>query len=305
MSGDGAGAPAAGAPAAPAAAPTQGEATPGAPKPPEPKPWDGIEYTVKGQTRRETDPAKARRAFERVAGLDMELEGIAKAKAELEPIRQLQKLIDEGDETAVEEFLASKMGQKLDRLAERRLARQFEREERFKGMTERERHMAELLEKQQSQLELTKKERAELAQREEETKQQAEQQHLQRVIGESLTETLKAMQMKSGALEPMSVALLQPILKAELESGVFLTPAERAAKATEMLDGIMSWRLGSLEGDALLEAMGPDTEKRYRAALLARLERGSAPASQTQPQQGQQGQQAAKPGGWDPRRSWR
>lgn len=294
-------APAASAPAAAEAKPVDAQA-----KPPEAPKWDGIEYTVKGQKRREADPERVRRLVERGAGFEAELENVAKSKAELAPLAELRELLERGDEDAIERALEGKLGQRLDKIAERRLMRQLQREDQFKDMTPRERQMAEALERANAERESLSSQQKAAAERAKQEAEQAEVAKYQGAITDSITKTLDALKLPP-KLDALAASFMQPLLKAELESGMLLDPAARAEKVEAVLSGIQEWRLANLEGEALLKALGPGVDKKVRAALLARLEgvqQQAAPAQQ--PSASSQGQQRATGTThtplWDPRR---
>lgn len=290
------------APAAPDAKPADAQA-----KPPEAPKWEGIEYTVKGQKRKETDPERVRRLVERGAGFETELENVAKSKAELAPLAELRALLDSGDEDAIERALEGKLGKKLDKIAERRLMRELQREDQYKDMTPRERQMAEELERTRAEREALANQQKTAAERAKQEAEQAEVAKYQGAITDSITKTLDALKLPP-KLDALAASFMQPLLKAELESGVLLDPAARAEKVEAVLSGIQEWRLANLEGEALLKALGPGVDKKVRAALLARLEggqpAGAVPAQQTQVSS--QGQQRATGTThtplWDPRR---
>ena len=289
-------------PAAPDAKPTDTQA-----KPPEAPKWEGIEYTVKGQKRREADPERVRRLVERGAGFESELENVAKSKAELAPLAELRALMESGDEDAIERALEGRLGKKLDKIAERRLMREIQREDKYKDMTPRERQMAEELEKANAERESLQTERKTAAERAKQEQEQAEVAQYQGAITESITKTLDMLKLPP-KIDALAASFMQPLLKAELESGMLLDPAARAEKVEAVLSGIQEWRLANLEGEALLKALGPGVDRKVRAALLARLEGGSmAPASAQQAQQPRAPQTNGTGGTthtpiWDPRR---
>jgi len=296
--------------AAPAAAPVVADAKPAAEaqaKPPEAPKWEGIEYTVKGQKRREADPERVRRLVERGAGFESELENVAKSKAELAPLAELRELLEKGDEDAIERALEGRLGQKLDKIAEKRLMRQLEREDQFKGMTPRERQMAEALEKANAERESLQTERKTAQERAQQEAERAEVAQYQGAITESITKTLDAMKLPA-KLDALAASFMQPLLRAEIESGVMLDPAARAEKIDGILGGIHEWRLANLEGEPLLKALGPGVDRKVRAALLARLEAGSSTTASTQQAQQPRATQPNGAGGtthtpiWDPRR---
>lgn len=302
--------------AAPAAAPTAAPAEGGAPAAPAaaPKPIDprlelesalkkagGLKFKAGGKEVTVDSIEKLTRYAQRGLPVEESLEQVAKQRAEIEPVRALLEQLQSGDEDAAEAALEKLLDSgKLDKVAERRLRRQFEREKEMEQLSPREKELRAALEQERGE----KKKLADAQKAAEEQRAKAmEEQQTARVrqhIEGNVIETLKSLDLPP-KLAPIAVEFMKPIIRASLNAGVGLDPAVLAEKVRPMFDQLFEYKTRNLEGEKLLSLFGGDVGRKYRQALLAQLN-GSKPAAVEPPKpEGERSSTSTKPA-WDPRR---
>lgn len=283
------------------------------PKPPRPeeeldavlKKLGGLEVKANGKAHKVESVDKLLRYVQRGLPVESELERLAQQRAQLEPVAAILQQLQEGDEDAAEAALEKLLDSgKLDKVAEKRLRRLYEAEQKMAGMSPRERELAEALERERGEKTRLADERqkaeAQRRQQEEQLQVNAIKQH----IGSTITKSLETMGLPP-KLEPLAVEFMKPIIRASLNAGMPLDPAVLAEKVAPIFDELLSYRVKSLEGDALLKFLGEDTGGKVRKALLARLQGGGkAAAPEAAPAQDKASPQVAGPKGWDPRKLW-
>lgn len=258
---------------------------------------------------------KALRLMQRGLPVEQSLEEVARQKSELAPVQELLAQLQSGDEEAAESALEKLLDSgKLDKVAERRLRRQFEREKSMEGLSPRERELAAALEQERAEKSKLTEERTR-AQKEREAaieRQQVEaiQNHMAGVIDEAF----KLLDLGDGRLDAMALDFMKPIIRSALNAGMPLDPQVLADKVGPMLESLhkrqliaakskpylseaVQEALKEADDATLLKFFGTDIGKKYRKALLGQLS-GGAPA---QPKT--QGEAPAPPAQrWDPRR---
>jgi hypothetical protein len=222
---------------------------------------------------------------------------LAQQRAKLEPVAALLQQLQGGDEDAAEAALEKLLDSgKLDKVAEKRLRRIYEREKSMEGLSERERSLSEQLERERG-------EKTRLAQeREAQEKQRAAAQEAQQVeaiqahIGGAIEKSLEMMQLPP-KLEALAVNFMKPIIRASLQAGMPLDPQVLAERVGPLFDEMLSYKARNLDGEQLLKFLGDDAGRKVRQALLARLPGQKAGA----PKETKPAESAAGPK-WDPRR---
>lgn len=276
----------------------------------------GLKFKAGGKEHSIDSLEKLTRYAQRGLPVEQSLEEVSRARAELEPMQRLLQQLQSGTEDEAESALEKLLDSgKLDKVAERRLRRQFDKEQSMAGMSPRERELA-------AQLEQERGEKGKLtAEREAFQKQQAEAQEAQQVqaiqnhMGSAIGEALKLMDLGDGRLDAMAVNFMKPIIRATLNAGQQLDPATLAERVGPMLDAMHKHQIKSAKtkpymAEAVQEALkdaddatllkffGSDVGKAYRRALLGQLQGGSTPRSAAPAASGE----AQAPGKWDPRR---
>lgn len=264
------------------------------------KKMGGLEVRAGGKTHKVDSLEKLQRYIQRGLPVEQSLEEVARAKAEVEPIKALLAQLQSGDDEAAESALERLLDSgKLDKVAERRLRRQFEKEQSMQGMSEREKALAQQLESERSEKTRLAEERKRF---EDAQRQQQEAQQVNAIkahIGNAITKTLEGLGLPD-KLEPLAVEFMKPIIRASLNAGMALDPAVLTEKVRPVLDQLFEYQVSKLEGDALVKRLGPDVGKRYRAALLAQLNGGTAKPAPVETKQ----EAPAPAERWDPRRRW-
>ena len=259
----------------------------------------GLEVKAGGKTHKVDSLEKLMRYAQRGLPVEQSLEEVAKAKAEIAPVKELFAKLQSGSEDEAEAALEQLMDRGvIDKVAERRLRRQFEREKSMEGLSPREREMAQELEAERlrrSKLEETQKQ-AEERQRAavEEQQVRAAQEH----IGNAIVATLKELDLPD-KLDALALEFMKPMIRASLNAGMAIDPHALAEKVRPVLDQLFEYQVRNLEGERLLKRFPPEVAKKYRAALLAQLD-----ASKTAAPAEVRKVEAPKAPAWDPRKLW-
>jgi len=284
------------APSAPVVAPEGAGAPAAAPKP---APVDtakelgeflkskgGLTLKAGGKTYKVDSVEKLLGWAQRGIPLEEGLATLAQQRRELEPMAQALQQLREGDEDAAEEALARLVDEgKLSKLMMRRLQREYESQERMQGLSPKEREMQQELETLRAE---KQKGEAELRQRQQQEQQQKERQQVDAVknhISQQIIGALEQMGLPP-KLEPMAVEFMKPFVRTMIQAGMPLDPKVLAEKVGPIFDEMLAYRAKALEGEKLLSFFGPDVGKKFRAALLAKMNSAAKPAV-TEPTQGQ------------------
>lgn len=261
----------------------------------------GLEVKAGGKTHKVDSVEKLLRYAQRGLPVEQSLETLAKQRAELEPVAQVLAQLRNGDEDGAEAALERLLDSgKLDKIAERRLRRLYEKEQQMSGMSERERAMAQQLEAERAERMKLAKEREEFQQRQQQAQEAQQVEAIKTHIGENIAKSLELMGLPP-RLEAVAVNLMKPIIASSIRAGVALDPQTLADKVSPLFDELLAYRTKNAEGEALLKLFGDDVGRKYRKALLSKLESGQATATKA-PSPGKQSETPAPAGGWDPRR---
>ncbi len=289
---------------APVAAPTEApkEITPAAAVDPKLeleamlKKMGGLEVTAGGKKHKVDSVEKLIRYAQRGLPVESSLEEIGRQRAELEPVAALFEKLrngsDEEQESALEKLLDSG---KLDKVAERRIRRQYEREQKMEHLTPRERELQAALDEERGGRAKLEKEREEATKKEAAVIEQQQVTAVKTHISGAITKTLEMLSL-GDKLEPIAVEFMKPIIRASLNAGISLDPSVLAEKVTPILEQLFEHQTRNLDGDALLKKMGGEVGKRYRAALRAQLTGGGKAAAKVE----EKPAEPVKP--WDPRK---
>lgn len=260
----------------------------------------GLEVKAGGKTHKVDSIEKLVRYAQRGLPVEQSLEALARQRAELEPVAALLGQLRDGDEDAAEAALERLLDSgKLDKVAERRLRKLYEREQQMQGMSERERQLAQALEAERGEKAKLAKEREEFQRRQAEAQEAEQVNAIKAHIGESITKSLELMGLPP-KLEAVAVNLMKPIIRASIQAGMPLDPQVLADKVSPLFDELLAYRTKNAEGEALLKLFGDDVGRKYRKALLAKLEAGNAPKAA--PASAKADVASSGPKGWDPRR---
>lgn len=305
--------------AAPVVAPTTTDATastPGAsadttPKPPAPpadpkveleallKKTGGLEVKAGGKVHKLDSLEKLVRYAQRGIPVEQSLEEVAAARAEVEPVKALFAKLKSGNEDEAEAALEQLMDRGvIDKVAERRLRRQFEKEKSLEGLTPREREYAAQLEAERARAQKLEESQKAIEKQRAEALEQQQVRAAQEHVGGVIVSTLKALDLPD-KLEPLALQFMKPMIAASLRAGMPLDPSLLAEKVRPVLDQLFEYQVKNLEGEALLKRFPAEVSSRFRKALLAQLN-GSKPAApvETKPSE------PAKAPVWDPRKMW-
>jgi len=301
--------PAAPAPTTDTPAQPGGETKPATPAaPPDPKAelgamlkkLGGLKVKAAGKEHVIDSVEKLERYAQRGIPVDQSYEELAKVRAEVEPVKELFAKLRSGSEDEVEAALEQLLDRGvIDKVAERRLRRQYEREQQMEGLSERERALARALEQERNEKSRLAAEQKRLAEQQQRAQEEQQVQAIKGYIGDVITKSLETMGLPP-KLEPLAGNFMKPIISAALRAGMPLDPAVLAEKVSPLFDEMLQYRTKSLEGEALLKFLGGgEVSKKFRAALLAQLSAskpGAGTPVETKP--------AAAPARevWDPRK---
>lgn len=274
------------------------------------KKMGGLEVMAGGKKHKVDSIEKLIRYAQRGLPVESSLEEISKQRAELEPVaalfHQLQNGTEEEQEAALEKLLDSG---RLDKVAEKRLRRAYEREKSMEGLTPRERELQAELDAERGNRSKLEKEREEVAKKEAAAVEAQQVTSIKTHISGAIVKSLELLNFKVAGdpnapddpnarkLEPIAVEFMKPIIRATLNAGRPLDPEVLAEKVRPMLDQLFEYQTRGLEGDALLKRFGGDVGKRYRAALRAQLEGGGAKPAPKVPEKQEEPKSI-----WDPRK---
>ena len=260
------------------------------------KKMGGLEVTAGGKKHKVDSVEKLVRYAQRGLPVESSLEELSQRRAEMEPMAQLLRQLQTGTEDEAESALEKLLDSgKLDKVAEKRLRRQYEREQQMEGLSPREREMKAELESERGARTKMEKER------QDQEKTQAAAVEAQQVtaikthISGVITKTLESLGL-GDKLEPIAVEFMKPIIRASMNAGRALDPELLAEKIQPMLEQLFELQTKNLDGEALLKKMGGDFGKKYRAALRAQLQGGGE-----KPKAPDEKPAATAPK-WDPRR---
>lgn len=273
----------------------------------------GLKTKANGKEVPLDDLDKVTRYVQRGLVPEQSLEELAKARSQVEPIQQLLQTLQDGDEGAKEKTLEQLLPPEvIDRIAEQRLMRKIQAQAKYDGLSPDARRYAEEADQLRAQTEAFK---AQQAEQQRQAQMQAEQREVLQYrseLADVAGKTLEALGLpaQSGALGPVALSLLQPMMRAAINAGVKLDPGMLAEKADAQLSAIHEWKMGGLikdwdkpeakwSGDKLEAYLG----KPVIRALLHHLQQKAGRSTQQQ-QPKTVTQPAAQPQKWDPRKLW-
>ncbi|MCA3125223.1 MAG: hypothetical protein ING90_21505 [Rhodocyclaceae bacterium] len=259
----------------------------------------GLEVKAGGKAHKVDSVEKLIRYAQRGLPVEQSMEQLARQRAQLEPVQQLLAQLQSGDDDAAEQALERLLDSgKLDKVAERRLRRIYEREESMKGLSPRERELSAQLEAERSEKTRLATERKQFEERQRAAQEQQQVAAVKEHISGAMTATLDKLGLPP-KMEALAVEFMKPVIRATINAGMPLDPEVLADKIQPLFDEMLGYRVKNLEGESLLKFLGDDVGRKVRKALLAQL--NSTPAPKTASPE--KSAEAAAPGkGWDPRR---
>lgn len=259
----------------------------------------GLEVKAGGKAHKVDSVEKLIRYAQRGLPVEQSMEQLARQRAQLEPVQQLLAQLQSGDDDAAEQALERLLDSgKLDKVAERRLRRIYEREESMKGLSPRERELSAQLEAERSEKMRLATERKQFEERQRAAQEQQQVAAVKEHISGAMTATLDKLGLPP-KMEALAVEFMKPVIRATINAGMPLDPEVLADKIQPLFDEMLGYRVKNLEGESLLKFLGDDVGRKVRKALLAQL--NSTPAPKTAAPE--KPADSAAPGrGWDPRR---
>lgn len=259
----------------------------------------GLEVKAGGKAHKVDSVEKLIRYAQRGLPVEQSMEQLARQRAQLEPVQQLLAQLQSGDDDAAEQALERLLDSgKLDKVAERRLRRIYEREESMKGLSPRERELSAQLEAERSEKTRLATERKQFEERQRAAQEQQQVAAVKEHISGAMTATLDKLGLPP-KMEALAVEFMKPVIRATINAGMPLDPEVLADKIQPLFDEMLGYRVKNLEGESLLKFLGDDVGRKVRKALLAQLNSTPAPKTATP----EKPADSAAPGkGWDPRR---
>lgn len=203
--------------------------------------------------------------------VEQTLESIQQERAQMAPFLQALKALKDGDDSQAEGILERLLTpERLRRIAETRLRREFQQEEEEQKLTPREREMArqmrQMKEEQARYAELKKS----IEQKQEEAVHRQQVEAIKQHMGSNIMEALKQLDLPD-KLEPLAVEFMKPVIRSMLSAGMELNPAILADKVAPIFEQLLNYKVRNLEGEKLLKFLGDDVGKKFRKALLDQL----------------------------------
>ncbi len=263
----------------------------------------GYKIKVGGKENRIESLEQWERVTQRGWPIEESLKELAKEKAALAPKAKLLEQLQSDDEEEVERAVSELLGDKLDRLSERRVMRQIQRDESLKDYTPRERELAQALEAERAERQRMAKESQAKAAAEAKRVEAAKTREYMDSMANHATAALKLLDLPE-KLEGVALNIMSPVLSAAIDSGVSIAPEVLAQKVDGVLSQILAWSMKSKGPAGLQKLFGSDFDKMYRKQLLATLN----PTNGTQPPAPQQtnstNESVVPAGGFHRRTQW-
>ena len=173
----------------------------------------GLEVKANGKAHKIDSVEKLMRYAQRGLPVEQSLETLAKQRAELEPMAALVEQLRSGDEDAAEAALERLLDSgKLDKVAEKRLRRIYEKEKQFEGMSARERELAQALEAERGERARLAAERKALEQRQQEAQEAEQVKAIQQHIGGTVTQALEKLGLPP-RMEALAFEMMKPVIR--------------------------------------------------------------------------------------------
>jgi hypothetical protein len=217
---------------------------------------------------------------QRVYGVEALLEEAKAAKSEVEAVKSWLAAVESDDARAAEEAFEA-LSPKAQRNALAWLQRKMEAAKEEESMTQRERELRAALEASERQRREYERRDAEARRQREEAEARAELERQRNIAAGIAQKTLEALKAPK-ELAPALVPRVARVLRVGLEAGIDLTPDEVAAEVRDEVLGEVRLLTASLDGEALIAALGEETAKKLAKAFLAR--RRQTPPTQAQVQ---------------------
>lgn len=232
----------------------------------------GLTYKANGKTYKVDNIESLLKVASRSKPIEDSLGELQKQREMLTPVAELiQQLRGEDDEASEQALMKLITPDRVNKIAEKMLRKQYEDELRGGPMTEREKELKRQLDDHQRQVKDVELQK----QREEQAiRQQKEQEQVNAVrehMAANVTQALELMDLPA-KLEPMAVEFMKPIMRSLLKNGISLTPEVLAEKVGPMFEDMLAYKTKNLEGEKLLKFLGDDVGKRVRQALLAKMQ---------------------------------
>ncbi len=244
---------------------------------------------------------QVRRRLEQAMPVEAALESVAKQRQELEPKAKLLETLENGTDDEREAALEKLLGSKFLSVAEKRLIRQMEQEQKFDGMSERERALAQQLEQERGEKSKLAQEKAAFEKAQRDAEESAEVARYQQQIGEVCVAALKQLELPD-KMEPMALRLIKPILHELMAQGQMPTPDFLASRIDEVLTGLVEWRFSGARSETALKRFAPALREYSAAQLKAIQSSRQAPAAPPSAEK-QSGDSVGKMVSiWDPRK---
>lgn len=232
----------------------------------------GLTYVSNGKTYKVDNIESLLKVASRAKPIEDSLSELQQQRQQLAPVAELiQQLRGEDDELSEQALEQLVSEERLNKLAEARLRRMYEEEQRGGPLTEREKQLQKQIQAQQ--MEIKKVEQQKLKEQEM-IRQQEEQRQIMAVkehMAKNVTDALELMDLPP-KLEPLAVEFMKPIIRNLLNNGVALSPDILAEKVAPIFEQMLMYKTKNLEGEKLIKFLGNDVGKRFRSALLAQMQ---------------------------------
>lgn len=160
--------------------------------------------------------------------------------------------------------------------AEAFLKSHFDQEDELAKMSPREREMYQKQQQYEAQLKELEQVKQQQLERAEAIKAQRETQAYAHHIETNLTEALSILKYDA-KVSRWAAAEVRPLIERMLRSNIPLNPQILAQAMRDKVEGGVRNMASQLSGEQLLEALGPEYEKKVREAIVARFEAKNRP----------------------------
>lgn len=258
----------------------------------------GIPVKVNGKTVKMTMEQLTRYA-QKNAPIDSAMQALQKQREELSPKMALLQQLEAGSEDEQTEALEKLLGSKFVSVAEKRLLKEIQSQQKYEGMSERERQMAQQLERLEGEKRTAEQQRQAMEKAQQDARESQEVAHWQNVLGAVATGALTQLELPE-RLEPLAIKLVQPVMRELMAAGQVPTADDVAKHIEDVLESVVEWSFRGGRGERALKRHAPAL-RAYATHQLAAIQKPNGGAPRTNGNQAPVAKNTSVTPVWDPR----
>lgn len=259
----------------------------------------GIPVKVNGKTVKMTMEQLTRYA-QKNAPIDSAMQALQKQREELSPKMALLQQLESGSEDDQAAALDKLLGSKFVSVAEKRLLKEIQAQQKYEGMSERERNMAQQLERLEGEKRSSEEQRQALEKAQQDARESQEVAHWQNVLGGVAQGALTKLELPE-RLEPLAIKLVQPVLRELMAAGQVPTADDLAQHIEEVLESVVEWSFRGGRGEKALKRHAPAL-RAYATSQLSALQKPNGGAPRTNGTPAPTSNHTTVTPAWDPRK---